>query len=270
MPKRVLEKLRRFPWTYKQELTRVPRAPGAPVSDLFFWRSSSEWKTLFELTDMRRLFAEERALDGITADVEIILFDRYGRRLTNQKVKAPYLGRNIVDISALVPESGGAYGTFCVFHQETPPVVAQLGSHLAERGYASFVYRDSPVRGYVHGNLDAIAKRNHKCDTELLGGAGPLIREYRLQHQICPPGYYEVGIVNPNIKPQKVECRVLQISDGEKVLSEAKVIPAGGVHVFKLVPATDQSHRIVIRSHLVMARPLIFHITDCSMDVLHG
>lgn len=262
--KRYIEKLRRATWSYKQFLTRVPDVAGAPVSDLFVWRNSEEWETFFELTDLQGLFA---GLDSAGGHVTLVLFDCTGQPFLEKTVEIPPGRRITFALSEIIDSRFGHVGTFSVFHAHTPQSVQGLGSHLAERGYVSYRYRSAPLRAYVHGNLDAIARLPDKS-LQLLGGQSFRRREYNLQHALGTRGYYELGIVNPTPKKQRIDCRTLSAS-GELLGSQTVDLPPRGSHLFRVAPE-DAQQRIIMSSRLVMARPLVFHIQNQTMDVFHG
>lgn len=263
---KLLQRLRRAAWTYRQPLTRMPSQAGAPVSDLFLWRKGSDWQTSFELTDMAGLYeAGDNSECGKTC---IRLFDASGKQIGQQEFAPPLYRRQQIDISALAQATEDCAGTFSVFHSHTPAAVQQLGSHLAERGYVSYRFREAPVRAYVHGNLDAAAMEEQQ-QMALLAGSGPLWREYRLQHELLPGSRYDIAVVNPSPRSQTVTCDVLDTVGGRKLQVLSATLAPGACHLFALTPG-PASQRIVIRSRLVMARPLIFRIEDQRMDVLHG
>lgn len=264
----LLQRLRRAPWTFRQPLTRVPQVAAAPVSDLFVWRRSDQWRTFFELTDMPGIY-DENAAASTSRQALLQVFDRDGRQIAEKRVAAPLHGRQVVDVSGLVPGTGDAFGTFSVFHPRTPEAVSTLGSHLAERGYVSFAYRDAPLRGYVHGNLDAVAPQADGS-LQMLGGNGLINREYRLQHELRAPCEYELAIVNPSATVQRIECGILQLPDSAVIERMSATLAPGGAHVFRFAPAPGARARAVFRSRLVMARPLIFRFENQGMDVLHG
>ena len=89
--------------------------------------------------------------------VTLIFLDKDGALFHKKRVEAICCQRQTLELSSFIPESQGAYGTFCVFHSITPDVVTSLGSYIAERGYVSYRYKENPLRAYVHGNLDAVA-----------------------------------------------------------------------------------------------------------------
>ena len=261
---RQIERLRRATWTYKQPLTHVPTIAGAPVSDLFIWRNSEEWQTYFELTDLPGLFSGP---DGAGGHVVFVFFDASGQLLLEKVVEITPGRRKTLALSILIGNNHGLAGTFSVFHTHTPKRLQALGSHLAERGYVSYRYLCAPLRSYVHGNLDAIARLPDQS-LQLLGGQSVRLREYNLQHALEKQGRYQLGIVNPTLKTQRIVCRTLSVS-GKLMGSQTATLPPRGSHLFEVSPE-NVLQRIVISSRLVMARPLVFCIHNQTMDVFHG
>jgi hypothetical protein len=261
---RFIERVRRATWSYKQPLTRLPAIAGAPVSDLFLWRNSNEWETFFELTDLPALFGGSDRAGG---HVTLLLFDAAGQPLREQTVQITPGHRNTLALSEIIGSEFGSAGTFAVFHAHTPQSLQALGSHLAERGYLSYRYRGAPLRAYVHGNLDAIA-RLPDASLQLLGGQSIRRREFNLQHALSGQIVYELGIVNPTPKEQRIVCRTLS---ARGILRDAQTVdlPPRGSHLFR-VAAEHEQQRIVMSSRLIMARPLVFRIKDLTMDVFHG
>lgn len=264
---KIVDRLARARWSFMQPLAHFPSQPGNPVSDLFVWRKGEDWETYFELTDMVAMY-DEGARGGQQRTVEVVLFDSTGQEVYRQRVAAPLHRRNVLDISALVPAGAGELGTFCVLHEATPESMAAIGSSLSERGYISFRYKQAPLRGYVHGNLNA-ASRLPDGRVERLAGSGFLEREFRLQHELRPGFEYEIGVVNPSRKAQAIHCDVLSVADGRLLETLSVRLPSGGVHAFPVRPL-NESLRVVLRSRLVMARPLVFIFKDQKLAVLHG
>ena len=200
--------------------------------------------------------------------VEVLLFDSSGKPVGRHQISAPLHQRRLLNISELAPSSGDAFGTFCVFHEHSPSKITQLGSHLAERGYVSYRFGNSPLRSYVHGNLDA-ASLKPDGELQLLGGWGILKREYRVQHELLPECEYQIALVNPSTVPQTIQCDVLERAGNGAPKTQLASLSAGGCHLFKLA-VSETSQVVTIRSRLVMARPMIFCIENQRMDVLHG
>lgn len=262
-----VERLRRALWTWRQPLTRRPAKVGVPVSDLFVWRNSAEWKTCFELIDLSTLFSESGNVQDRYATM--YFFDLNGHCFLEKRFDLIPNRRQTIDLAALVGRDHGEVGTFAVFHSATPSVVMDMGSFLAERGYVSFRYRDAPLRAYVHGNLDAIS---HGVDgrLELLGGRGVLLREYCLQHEMTGPALYELALVNPTTAAQRCVFQLVSARSGKILDSKQTLLKPGGANLLPFQVYESEPARVIIKSNLVMARPLVFRIQNLKLDVFHG
>jgi hypothetical protein len=262
-----LERFRRALWTWRQPLTRRPIAPAVPISDLFVWRNSDEWTTSFELMDIPGLFSDGDKDSGKHAT--LLLFDQHGRQFLKKRLEVLAGRRQTINLSEFLSETSGETGTFAVFHSSSPIELESMGSFLAERGYVSYRYRDAPLRAYVHGNLDAIA-RAANGELQLLGCSSFLRREYRLQHQLQPGVVYEIGIVNPTPVSQRCTFQLVSVLRGRIHGVQAVDLPPGGIQLFPVRADKSEPVRLVIQSQLVMARPLVFRIQNLKLDVFHG
>ena len=264
----IAQKIQRFRsaiWSWKQPLTSLPAEASAPISDLFVWRSSPEWQTFFELIDIPSLFED----DSSSRNVTLVFFDDSGRLISERKIVLDANRRQTLDISSMLDRADGETGAFAVFHSATPAVLTSLGSFLAERGYVSYRYRDSPLRAYVHGNLDAIAQ-GQDGSLQLLGGTSFLPRHYSLQHELQPGVVYELVLVNPTTTVQHCTIKLISVCSGNTEGVQMVNLPPGGLRFITLSVVKSVSVRLVIGSRLVMAKPLVFRIQNFRMDVFHG
>lgn len=260
-----IQRFRRAIWTWRQPLTRLPALASAPISDLFVWRSSDEWQTFFELIDIPSLFEDGQGPQHVT----LIFFDGTGRRVSEQRVNLQANCRQTLDVSSMVGRTHGEVGTFAVFHSTTPSDITKLGSFLAERGYVSYRYHGAPLRAYVHGNLDAIAL-GADGGLQLLGGSSFLSREYSLQHELQQGVVYELGMVNPTSTTQRCICKLISVRSGKIMGVQVVNLAPGGIQLAPVRADKSEPVRLVIQSHLVMARPLVFRIQNLKLDVFHG
>lgn len=263
----VLKRISRAKWTVLQPLAIEPNKRGIPVSDLFIWRKGADWETFFELTDMVGMYDEE-SFHAPPRSAEIVIFDVNGAEINRIIIPTSLHKRLIVNISEKVPEHKGTYGTFCVLHESSPKQVIGLGGHLSERGYVSYTYRQSCLRGYVHGNLNAICKASDR-NFQKLGGSSFLSREYRLQYEFNGDHEYEIAFVNPSSNEKLIELILISTDNGATLSRHFNGIPSGGCYVFQIKPKLS-SLRVVIQSRLVMARPLVFMFNNNAMTVFHG
>jgi len=149
----ISKNVRKLIWSAKQPLTKKPFNSSDIISDLFVWRNSKHWATFFELINIPALFNDE----STSQIADLVFFDVDGKLVGSFVVDVKPNIRTTLDLTDFIDVSYGEYGTFAVFHSETPQMLANFGSHLAERGYVSYCYKGTEVRSYVHGNLDAIA-----------------------------------------------------------------------------------------------------------------
>ncbi|MDC0092315.1 hypothetical protein OAI21_01595, partial [Oceanospirillaceae bacterium] len=129
-------------------------------------------------------------------------------------------------------------------------------------------FKNANLRSYVHGNFDSVSFDGESIS--FLGGRSVFKREYNLQSEIKGPALYEFGLVNSTQSQRKVTYEFYS-QEGDKLIEKKTVIiRSGGInmHAFK-INETDLA-RVVIRSSLVMARPLIFRTNQNKMDVFHG
>lgn len=261
------ERYRRALWTWRQPLTHRPSATAAPISDLFIWRNSNEWATSFELIDIPGLFSDDEK--SVRKQVLLVLFDQHGRQFLEKKLDLLPGRRQTINLAAFLGEADGQMGTFAVFHASSPPELEPTGSFLAERGYVSYRYRDAPLRAYVHGNLDAIS-RGSDGGLQLLGGNSFLSREYSLQYELQPGAVYELGMVNPTSTSQRCVCKLVSVHRGKIMGVQVVNLTPGGLQLVPVRADKSEPMRVVIQSHLVMARPLVFRIQNLKLDVFHG
>lgn len=260
-----LESLRRALWIWRQPLVRQPNWPSAPISDLFIWRSTSEWETFFELIDIPSLFEDKHEFGYII----LVFFNINGNQFLKKKIDLQPNRRQLLNISKLIGRKDGDIGTFAIFHSRTPSIISNLGSFIAERGYISYCYLGAPLKSYVHGNHDAITIDNKGC-TQLIGGCSFLKRSYNLQHEINPEIYYEYALVNSTPNYQYFTCKLISVKSGSVLNSKFMKVAPGGVLLDSIATTYKESIRLIIESRLVMARPIIFRLQNFKLDVFHG
>ncbi len=255
-------------FNWGQALTKSPSKIDMSVSDLFVWRKSKDWNTFFELIDLPNLFVEKEFISE--RSVLIIFFDLDGCKILQKRISLNSNKRQTVDIGELVGDGNGEIGTFAVFHSDIPSCIKDCGSYLAERGYVSYLYKNSPLRNYVHGNLDAISISAYDDKVEFLGGRSGFVKSYFLQHELNGPAVYELALTNPTGRSLKIKFDHINCFNGENFLSmSVRVKPGGGALLTCKVDELEK-FRIKIKSQLIMARPLVFRIQGSKLDVFHG
>jgi len=253
-------------WRAIQPLTLKPKPPLHSVSDLFIWRNSSKWETFFELIDIGSLFSEKKIANSF---IIMIFFDKNGKFLFDKNLEITPCSRTICNISLLLANKYGEEGTFAIIHPDPPDIITNLGSQLAERGYVSYCYENSPLRSYVHGNLDAIALGLGRA-IQMLGGGSFFTREYHLQYELNGDCQYEIAFINACNSTKKVEFLILSKDNKNYISKITYVLSPRELCLVPISVMNFDSYRLIIKSKIVMARPVIFKIQKLKMNVFHG
>jgi hypothetical protein len=255
----------RVPWIVGQRLVRVPKNVNSSVSDLFIWACDDNWNTFFDLIDIYSLFEDE------PGHIFVHIYDKNGLLLTKDHIQLDVHNKTKLDISTLLPEKSGNYGTFCIFHSRSPGSFVQHSSFIAERGYTGYKYKSSTLLAYVHGNHDAIAFNRMDKTTELLGSSSIFKRKYNLQYLLEYGHKYYLGVVNNSPVDQQIKLSVLNSKDSSIVMyyNEFNLKPKG-VNFSKVELKKGQQGRASISSKLIMSRPVVFRIGGNNMDIFHG
>jgi len=249
-----------------RKITRKPAEKGAVISDLFPLRSDEHWQTHFELLNVSGLISGD---NSSTQDkkARFVIFDSEGTKLAEKLIAIPPSGRRTIRLDKEFDPSVTAASSFAVFH-EIPDQALDIGeSFLAERGYTGYARSDSQIRGYVHGNFDALAYKDGKIQT--IGNKGILPRFYTVQHPLSGRATYEFFLSNPTSRSVKV--RILKGQDGKgwAEVERFKLSPRGS-RIFMIESRDEGASFIRIRSRFYLGRPVVFRIAGRGFDVFHG
>ena len=244
-------------------LTKVPNNSNSTLSDLFLWRKDLEWSSHFELLDINYLISPEfeNQMDQFAT---LVFFNHSGEWVYQTNINYSANGRNTIDITKVLPDHISGFGTFSCFHLSQGNLFKETGSFVAERGYCGYTRNESAVKSYVHGNLDAIAYDGTKF--EMLGNYNIRNYEYLLQYEFECGIVYEVVLTNPTNSKQKINLRFLN----HDPLDEHISLDVRGSYVKRIFFEEDKKVRLVVESHMFMARPIIFRFHELSLDVFHG
>lgn len=247
----------------KKGLTKKPKDSLATTSDLFPIRIGEEWSTQFELLNIGGLIQGFSA--GSAAEVSLYLFDAKGEVLDTIILSVKEFSRNSILIPPKFEKFANA-ASFAIFHKPIEQLKT-TGSILAERGYTGYEYKRKGLRGYVHGNLDALAL-DRNGNLMCIGNRGFFRRSYLVQHVLRGPAKYEFFLTNPTIKETIVQMKVRGRNSWKEESRAA--IRSRGTHSFSLSLNCHETKVVKFVSHLYMARPVVFRTTENSMDVFHG
>ena len=243
-------------------IIKEPRKKSV-VSDLFTLRIEDGWETYlaFKLHEMLNPGSGKK-----NSAVYMYFFDKKGNFIAKDRVAMSFMPKKTILINEIASKFNiQKDGTFAVFHDNSPIWLERYGSFLADRGYIGY---SNPQRGliknFVHGNFDAIAL-DAKNKTSLLGNSSLFKKEYRLQHYLDKNFEYEFFWVNTTNKPQVIQ--ICTVSENDSFENEIQLYP-GGLGTFK--SKNKIATRIIIKSRLYLARPIIFKYMSTSFDIFHG
>lgn len=252
----------------KMSLVKIPDTFNATISDLFPFRIADGWETHFELLNVPTLIDPLHQHNN-NYRVRFVFFDETGTLIHEWVTEVQGCFRRTICLNELLNgKSISGYGTFACFHENYLPNLIAQGSFLAERGYTGYLNKSiSKVKGYVHGNLDALAKSDDNkfiC----LGKSHFTKKEFRLQHQLTGPATYELGLVNTSDKTESIVVEI--ISNNHTKINIEKKIPSKGIVWISHSLHKDEDARVIIHSRLNLPRPVVFRLMDKSFDVFHA
>ncbi len=251
-------------------LANIPKQKKSVVSDLFPFRIHDGWETYFELLNVPMLIDPQHQ-KNTKYSVRFIFFDESGKCFYEWNKEEQGCFRQTINLNELLNDKSiSGYGTFACFHENYLPHLEAQDGFLAERGYTGYANQAySKAKGYVHGNLDALAM-NEQGETLCLGKSFRLRNnEYRLQHQLEGPATYELGFVNTSASTQSIQVEILS-EDNQQVKLEKKYVPSKGIVWFSHKISSNDPLRVVIYSKLNLPRPVVFRVEENSFDVFHG
>jgi hypothetical protein len=252
----------------KMSLVRIPNTRNAAVSDLFPFRINDGWETHFELLNVPTLI-DPLHQHTVSYKVRFVFFDDQGVFIHEWMTEEKGCIRRTISINELLQgKSFSGYGTFACFHENYLPNLVAQRAFLAERGYTGYLNKTiSKVKGYVHGNLDAVAMSNNN-KLICLGKSHFSKKEFRLQHQLTGMATYELGFVNSSDTAENVMVEI--IPDAKTAIKIEKKIPSKGIIWIAHKLSTNETARVIIHSRLNLPRPVVFRMMENSFDVFHG
>ena len=248
-------------------ITKIPPM-DAVISDLFVLRVEDGWETYFECLQFDALLNPNEKIELQT--VIFCFYSKAGQLITERKVTLPKEIKTTINLNQLVEDLNLKEDSiFAIFHPQKKYWIRQHHSFLAERGYIGYSNkRLGPIKGFVHGNLDAIARSYSKRTDFLLGNYSFFKKEYHLQHILEAGNKYELYLVNPTSVKQTYN--IVEQTKQNEVNARITLPPNGLYKHVKTVDKKEDITSITIQSKLYLARPVVFKIMPTSFDVFHG
>lgn len=247
-----------------KKVFKKPSGHDAVISDLFPILSDDNWSTEFEFLNLPGLIQgnisrEHKAL--------MMFFDKNGSQLGEIEIEINQVGRKTIILKEMLRNNLKNSATFAIFHKSASRETSLGQSFMAERGYVGYKNKNSNIKGYVHGNLDAIAFSNNKI--QMLGNIGWFKKTYLVQHILTGPAIYDFIITNPTYKKKVVIIPRIKYSENTIKLNKLK-IPSRGVEKISIEMQSHERAIIYFKSKLYLARPIVFRNSIGAFDVFHG
>jgi hypothetical protein len=242
---------------------KKPKDKNAVTSDLFPIRNDENWSTEFEFLNLPGLIRGDVSSNH---KAKLVFFNRNGVELGQRDIEISGLGRRTISLRDFMKDGLEESATFSVFHERSGTDADLGGSFMAERGYAGYKFRSALVKGYVHGNLDAVSYSSGAI--QKLGNFGFPRKTYFVQHLLTGPAEYNFVITNPTSKKIKIEP-IIEMNGTFKVLSKY-TIQSLGCHILSISIQDSEIGQIKFKSSLYLGRPVVFRIANNSFDVFHG
>jgi len=264
-----LESLRRkakYAVFIPRRITKTPKISGSVISDLFCLRFDSDWKTYFELLNIEGLISGDNS-SNLATHVEFVFFDSSGKNLGSKTEEVGKFGRQTVLLDETCLSNIKEASSFSVFHSKPRMQLDLDGSFLAERGYTGYEKSNFSIRGYVHGNLDAVAQSDQGI--EMLGNQGIIRRSYQVQHPLRGPARYEFFLTNPCKRSSRITIQTKGLGGKWTDLDRFTLNPRGS-KFWVVEKSSSEPSFIRIKSRLYLGRPVVFRIAGQGIDVFHG
>jgi hypothetical protein len=267
IPKLSIKLISKVKWRLFQALTLIPKNTDSSISDLFYWIVNDEWDTFFDLSPTIKLFSQSPP--DFIENILVVVFDANGITITTRIFEFDSIKRKTIKISELFEEKLNGHGTFAVFHNGRLDYLKKIGTFIAERGYLSFSHRGSKIRSYVHGNMDAVALKGNG-DIEYLGNAFIWNRQYRLQYLLGDSRTSKIVLVNTYRRKLKFNFSIINANNNIEINTKKIDIPAGGVGTYDIPSGINEKIYLIIKSKLIMARPVVIDYPTQGVNVFHG
>ena len=267
MQNSVIEKLRRkikFGANIPLKVFKKPKHKSSVTSDLFPIRNDEDWSTEFEFLNLPGLIEGDVSSKH---SAKMVFFNSEGMQLGIKEIEIHNLGRKSISLNQILKDGLQNATTFAVFHRNTSSGLDLDGSYMAERGYTGYRFKNLQVKGYVHGNLDAVSFDSGAIKT--LGNYGFFPKIYRVQHLMTGPAVYDFAFTNPTKKNKvKIKLRLLTGNGSRKL--KPIYLKSKGSTIISIQVDSSQTLQLSIQSLLYLCRPVVFRKSQNAMDVFHG
>tara|TARA_Y100000768_G_C23984651_1_gene687999 strand:- start:2170 stop:3003 length:834 start_codon:yes stop_codon:yes gene_type:complete len=248
-------------------ITKIP-TENSVISDLFILRIEDEWETNFECLQLDILINPKSNIKP--REILFSFFSKSGDLIAEKKVIKSEKIKTTISLNRIAETLGiNKDCLFAVFHPFMDYGLSKHKSFLAERGYIGYAHPvKGSIKGFVHGNLDAIAKTHLKKNFKMLSNFSFFNKHYYLQKTLESDLKYELYLVNSTASSQKF--KIIEKNGKEIKKTIINISSRGFFKYIKTIDKKGLKTNIIIESKLYLARPVVFKLMDSSFDVFHG
>jgi len=216
------------------------------VSDAFFWRTDSNYKTLFKFTNLLNFFYKDKE-----SKIEIVFYDK-NNKLLKKIVKEKILFSDQLLIDKFFLEGIEDYGVFYIFHKSE-----KLHNSIIRNSCYLGYSQNNNLPSFVHGNV--CASSNNFAGSNLKFGIGGKSffknQKYIVQNNFYNYDRTELLIHNPCAK--KI---TFLINDVNFELNSG---------CSKIVDIATKKMAIIV-SNCYLLRPIVINYKSDFIDAYHG
>lgn len=248
----------------KKTIALKPKNKEDSISDFFFWKNSSDFKTKFFLTNLAsQILPEINQIDNI----KILIYDNKGNLIKQLKYNLKYFETIEIYFENL---GVNGFGSFLVFHSfKNNLQLIKNKSHIAERGYIGYSINNQ-LWNFMHGNNYSAfenTKNSHHYSIRSILAKSLKVETYMPQVTFNDCESFELIINNPSHKNIKIKISFFDKQDIE-INQKDILIPSMGT----LINLHDagQINKVRVFSNFIMLRPIIKKNYRSYFDVFHG
>lgn len=227
------------------QISSISSQSGYSISDGFFWRANSNFKTIFSFSDLPKIFFDNDAFK-----TKILFYDNEFNYIKDLEFSDYSLQKKIIiNNQSLMTKS--EYGLFFIFHYSEE----NFDFSIRNSCYTGFAYNDSSY-SFVHGNCPTMGLNNKdkKKQFNIVGKSIFVNQVYKIQDFFSEYDKVELMINNPLNSKIKVS-----INDNVCLFKPNET---------KLILITD--NQVLLKSNCYFIRPIIFKYKNEFIDVHHA
>ena len=170
--------------------------------------------------------------------------------------------KNILKIPAYYPDIPVVRNDIAIKYSNIQEMDRQVGEIISDLEQDNLLDKTIIFFWSDHGGNLLRQKR-------AVGNSGLISRYYTVQHCLRGPAKYEFVFTNPTSRKVKITPRI-SYSPRKWLAGNFFSINSLGSHTYVLDVKENEKAYVKFKSRLCLSRPVVFRISNNSMDVFHG